>query len=112
MMIQEMVEMSKRILAKIGNFQDTDDAEFIHKAASDMHPLKHEEHNGVHFFYYEVDDGFACQGNTLAEAAKKFKEVTKGEGIGFFSIESGDNKGEYAFVDGEVCDAAIQKMVL
>jgi hypothetical protein len=109
--IQEMLELSRRILRKMGKIQD-DGTEVVNKSASEMHPLKHEEHNGVHFFYYEADDGFACQGKTLDEAAEKFNEITKGEGIGFFEITQGNLKGEYAFVEGKACEAAIGQVKL
>ena len=75
-----------------------------------MYELKHEYENGVHYFYFKDDDAFAGQGRTLEEAAQHFKDITRGEGSGFFRMSTSNE--EYAFVAGEVHDASIRKIRL
>lgn len=65
----------------------------------DIRKLKHEIHNGVHYFFVDKDDQFVCQGQSLVEAAKNYTIVSGKDNLGVFNhLEQ--NK-EYCFVNSE-----------
>lgn len=65
----------------------------------DIRKLKHEIHNGTHYFFIEKDDQFVCQGQSLVEAAKNYTLIVGKDNLGVFKHLEQDK--EYCFVNSE-----------
>lgn len=100
MMLNQLIKAI--VKGKAREMAEMDD-DIIEKDDSSLKHLVYEEHNGVHLFYYEGDNNFACQGNTLDEAAENFQKNNKSGVIGLFTLPSdGDT---YVFMNGKFLEA-------
>jgi hypothetical protein len=107
-MIKEMASFIMKMVSKLQLQEGVDIDSEAANMTGKMRQLRHEELDGVHYFYYEDDNGFACQGKTLEEAAQHFKASTKGEIMAFFKMSNRDE--EYVFIDGDVHHASIKQV--
>jgi hypothetical protein len=65
----------------------------------DIRKLKHEMINGIHYFFLEKDDAFACQGKTLTEAAANYALTNGNDILGVFNHL--ELKKNYCFVESQ-----------
>lgn len=61
--------------------------------------LKHEIIDGIHYFYAEKDNSFACQGITLDVAAENYSVVNGKDTLGYF--QHPELQKEYCFINGQ-----------
>lgn len=64
--------------------RDIESKEDDNLSIKEMHKLKHEVVNDIHYFYLEENNGFVCQGNTLAEAAQNYTLSKGKDTLGWF----------------------------
>ena len=96
----------RRMLENVGGlkikFVDENGQEVTKNSMSEIKPvltLKHEIHDGCHYFFHE-DDTFACQGVTLEAAAQHYLESSKDQTVAEFV--HAESKRTYYFVKGQL----------
>jgi hypothetical protein len=83
-------------------FVDENGQEITSNGQNEIKPvltLKHEIHDGGHYFYYD-DNTFACQGATLEAAAENYQASSRDQTVAEFV--HAESKQTYYFIKGQL----------
>lgn len=79
-LIKDLMKVSKNLQEKVIQRKEAEESMNIKQ----MHKLKHEVVNDIHYFYLEETNNFVCQGETLEDAAKHYTLSQGKDTLGWF----------------------------